>query len=1480
MDAALSKLYRGDYSLLHHVEDVVAGPNSAPSGERGRELYAFLATTICAEGVWLSSAEADQDMRKRSDTRPSANAWTALCLLSTVSARESQDGIDCRAVLLALGLSGCRTMALDYYFASGKQHRYSLATFVCILANIFGCEMHDLLLRQKHIHYMEVTAIPTLNAGRQVARPSDDNAPAGGGPAPSLPAVDPGWPMSNRQGYLFGAINTYVNSRVPPGNGNASSEGHGARIQLRSCAAAVPLLGTSPSCPGVQVRRYRTLPKAPAVTPFAINPLYEPDALLGDDSVLVAQFPFPVVQFSTFYGLGCAPRIPGVASFHKRQLLTAGATTTVGAAAAPPQRARGPIGAGARSSDEDSSDESGTLEDADAAGVMALVTPSRLAARARLLAASEQTAKQFPLGPLAPPAPANTGQPSVGPAAAAVRPDAQHISEAQAAVWFADSSSPTAAAFNKLCLECGLLGEYLEEGQLLGWGDNRWNALGPLRLAEKPKDKRAGAVVPDRPLLSALSPLLPVTAPSPLAVGGGGDGTRAAPAATPGSSTFLTSMAALAAATTPARDSHCYAPTVVQTPSKVVSLACGAHTSYIITETGMLCGCGRADSGQLGISDRALRYQDSGAERFQKVILSKEEQVVAVFAGSATAAAVSADGYVYCWGNNAYGQCLRRPEAERVLLPIRFKTGRYKPLALSLGKNYGSIVFNDGVLGVWGHAKMLGVQLPEAELEPTLAADDSRCVRRVCHLRTPFTAPVAVLRTGPWHMCAVTLTGGVYTWGVGFEGRLGHGGDLDEATPRIIEALAPVIAVEASCGAVHTAVVSSAGDVFVFGDNKHSQLGLRGDQPRRAPHRLELPAPAIAVSCGQKSTLILLESGHVMACGDAAVCGAGLGHGRCFLVPSYVLSNYVTLLLRSGPSHTLATVVSRTTALMRIGHSPIEELSRMESLVVRSGVRDVAVGVGFVLVLSCSGTMVGLGRGERGQLGIGPAMRPKRAGEVTVISAFEKVRAPAGAEFLAVSCGPDYALAIDRTTRVFGWGSNESEALTLPADSSGGNCFYEPTVIPAYEGRGVVQIACGAAFVAALTEHGEVFTHGEYACCGLSSTLDSPARAANRDGVRVLRPTPVRGLRNIVAIAAGREHGVALSAACVVYAWGKGVLGNGASAAAPSLSLVAYAPVKVALSQAIRTIGCGPLNSFAITDAGDLYVWGGNEHGQCGVAHSSTLLKKPATAAAAATTAAAAAAAVVEPTVAARGVRDAAFSTKFGIVLLEGGAVRATGTLRQGGRNYTLASFADGPQPIFSVDVNSAQSRRRATSQSGGAGGGVSDTTRSSAGNDRVLAAGEAFFRPARNPLSLSLPGGPAGATAAAAVAVAPTATRASSASPRIATGGDGGSPFSSLSRLMAGPVTTGNGADQQQQQQQRRLCAKGTETASAPPRSSIPKVPPTPPPPPPQQQGVGLKCFGGWDQVFAVLEKHRPSPEEVRMAHRGLHVYLKHRSQ
>lgn len=118
---------------------------------------------------------------------------------------------------------------------------------------------------------------------------------------------------------------------------------------------------------------------------------------------------------------------------------------------------------------------------------------------------------------------------------------------------------------------------------------------------------------------------------------------------------------------------------------------------------------------------------------------------------------------------------------------------------------------------------------------------------------------VMAVSGGLQHSAAISDTGQLYTWGKGIHGRLGHDNEHDYRRPTLVEALAAKRVTRVSCGAYHTAAITSRGEMWTWGRGDHGQLGHGDTSNRLQPTLVEVfradNQKISLISCGTMHTL-------------------------------------------------------------------------------------------------------------------------------------------------------------------------------------------------------------------------------------------------------------------------------------------------------------------------------------------------------------------------------------------------------------------------------------------------------------------------------------------------------------------------------------------------------------------------------------------------------------------------------------------------
>jgi alpha-tubulin suppressor-like RCC1 family protein len=98
---------------------------------------------------------------------------------------------------------------------------------------------------------------------------------------------------------------------------------------------------------------------------------------------------------------------------------------------------------------------------------------------------------------------------------------------------------------------------------------------------------------------------------------------------------------------------------------------------------------------------------------------------------------------------------------------------------------------------------------------------------------------VVAVAAGQGHGLVLTKAGAVLSFGFGGHGRLGHGDLFLQRTPKVIEALHGERVVAASAGYCHSLVLTEGGAILSFGADDSGKLGHGDEENQRTPKVIE-----------------------------------------------------------------------------------------------------------------------------------------------------------------------------------------------------------------------------------------------------------------------------------------------------------------------------------------------------------------------------------------------------------------------------------------------------------------------------------------------------------------------------------------------------------------------------------------------------------------------------------------------------------------
>lgn len=248
----------------------------------------------------------------------------------------------------------------------------------------------------------------------------------------------------------------------------------------------------------------------------------------------------------------------------------------------------------------------------------------------------------------------------------------------------------------------------------------------------------------------------------------------------------------------------------------------------------------------------------------------------------------------------------------------------------------------------------------------------------------------------------------------------------------------------------------------------------------------------------------------------------------------------------------------------------------------------IASGGWHHLAVLHDGAVMAWGRNNFGQLGIG------ESGEETRREA--PVRVPGITTAVAVSAGSEHSLVLLKDGTVLAWGRNDwwQHGNGTQEDFRRETTRNQDSAVP-IQVSGLAParaIAAGPEYSVAVLEDGTVRTWGK----GDAGRLGDGVLVSRQTLHQRTIPVPVRGLTDVVAVAAGSCHTLALLADGTVCAWGcneRGQLGNGKTESSA-------VPVEVVGLRNIMAVAAGDQHSLALLTDGTIRAWGGNSQGELG----------------------------------------------------------------------------------------------------------------------------------------------------------------------------------------------------------------------------------------------------------------------------------------
>ncbi|KAF3429099.1 hypothetical protein E2986_06589 [Frieseomelitta varia] len=254
-------------------------------------------------------------------------------------------------------------------------------------------------------------------------------------------------------------------------------------------------------------------------------------------------------------------------------------------------------------------------------------------------------------------------------------------------------------------------------------------------------------------------------------------------------------------------------------------------------------------------------------------------------------------------------------------------------------------------------------------------------------------------------------------------------------------------------------------------------------------------------------------------------------------------------------------------------------------------VLDMAAGRAHLLVLTDEGLFT-LGNNAYGQCGR-PIIPEENYEKSRIIHHIPNIKEK---KVKAVTAGQDHSVLLTECGEVytFGWGADGQTGLAHYRNE------YRPSLVKGdLAGQHIIKIACVADCVLALSDKGIVFGWGnsEYAQLFIEGE--------NQQVNIATELSALKQLGHIVDIASGGCFCMVLNNVGDVYVWGYGILGLGPEVKKVSqptkIPSVLFGNNAYQKNTKVVKIFCGMSHLAALTNMGDLYMWGCNKFGSLGL---------------------------------------------------------------------------------------------------------------------------------------------------------------------------------------------------------------------------------------------------------------------------------------
>ncbi len=310
----------------------------------------------------------------------------------------------------------------------------------------------------------------------------------------------------------------------------------------------------------------------------------------------------------------------------------------------------------------------------------------------------------------------------------------------------------------------------------------------------------------------------------------------------------------------------------------------GINHSLALKADGSVWAWGYNGYGELGVNDTTRRPNPINVNLLTNVVY--------IDTGLNHNMALKDDGTLWAWGYNGFGQ-LGTGDNNNRLEPVEVLDN---VATVAAGANYTLALKNDGTLLGWGYNSnyQLGLGDNTQRNTPTIISNISSL------------GQVVKIAAGYHHSLALFANGTVASWGLNTDGQLGLGNTSTATLPVLIPELDNVINITA--GTHHNIALLSDRSLVSWGRNDEGQIGLGyiSTSDFNTPSKIADLSSVKNIDTNYYQSIALLTNGQVLTWGDNVYGQLGIGSTSTSANPTIVNTNSSIFDISAGYYHTMA----------------------------------------------------------------------------------------------------------------------------------------------------------------------------------------------------------------------------------------------------------------------------------------------------------------------------------------------------------------------------------------------------------------------------------------------------------------------------------------------------------------------------------------------------------------------------------------------